>query len=129
MRRPEQVIQRQVVAYLTILERQGKLWFTHIGHGGGGRVRGAILRGLGLKAGVADLMILLPGGRAHFLELKAPGGKMSPKQIDFCDSCNRLGFSYYVADSLDVAKTMVDVWLNDAALVDGRVERVIYHGR
>ena len=33
------------------------------------------------RAGVPDRLVLIPEGRVYFIELKAPGKSMSPKQV------------------------------------------------
>ena len=50
----------------------------------------------GVTAGVSDLIILLPKGRAVFAELKSPDGtsRQSPAQRDFEDTVKALGFEY-----------------------------------
>ena len=55
----------------------------------------------GVMAGVADLVILLPGGQAVFAELKSPdgSGRQSPAQRAFAASVRCLGFDYQLWDS------------------------------
>ncbi len=61
--------------------------------------------GLALKfvspgmAGVPDRLILLPGGRVVFCEVKAPGEKARPLQVHRMEQLQALGFSVYVVDS------------------------------
>jgi hypothetical protein len=56
------------------------------------------LGGLALKwispgcTGVPDRIVLLPGGRVYFVELKAPGGRLSARQIYIQAELSRLGF-------------------------------------
>lgn len=46
--------------------------------------------------GVPDRIILLPGGRIHFVELKRPnGGKYSAMQDKWRDWLHGLGFTYW----------------------------------
>lgn len=48
-------------------------------------------------SGVPDRIILLPGGRIHFVETKRPkGGKLSKLQMWWHDTLNRLGFDYWL---------------------------------
>ena len=48
--------------------------------------------------GVPDRMILLPGGRIAFAELKAPGKSPRPLQVRRMAQLSRLGFRVYVID-------------------------------
>lgn len=44
-------------------------------------------------SGVPDRIVLLPGGRVYFVELKRPkGGQVSPMQRWWADLLRRLGF-------------------------------------
>ena len=55
----------------------------------------------GLKAGVADLIVLLPNGKTVFIECKDEKGRQSDKQISFEQSVSNLGFEYFVVRSLE----------------------------
>lgn len=61
--------------------------------------------GLALKltspniAGVPDRLVLLPGGRVVFVELKAPGQKLRPLQQKRKRQLEALGFRVAVIDS------------------------------
>ena len=44
--------------------------------------------------GVSDQVVMLPDGSTHFVELKAPKGKLSPLQELFRDTCKRLNQKY-----------------------------------
>ena len=48
--------------------------------------------------GMPDRMVLLPGGRIAFAELKAPGRKPRPLQVRRMAQLSRLGFKVYVID-------------------------------
>ena len=84
MNRLEQRFQQTVAAYLDRVLPPGVFW-TAVGHGGGGRVRGAILKSMGLRAGTPDL-IFLYRGQFLGLELKSAKGRVSPAQ----DKCAHL---------------------------------------
>ena len=51
--------------------------------------------------GMPDRLILLPGGRMAFVELKAPGKKPRPLQETRHKLLRRLGFKVYVIDSVE----------------------------
>ena len=48
--------------------------------------------------GVPDRLVLLPGGRAGFIEVKAPGKQMRPNQIKRKGELEALGFLVYCLD-------------------------------
>ena len=112
MRRPEQAIQRAAMRYLGLLEIQGRLLAFHVGNGGyRRRTEAAILKGLGVRAGVADIVIVLPGGRVGFIELKAPGGRLSEAQRGFRDSVRDLGAVWGICSSVDSVQDLVQRWV------------------
>ena len=59
-----------------------------------------ILAGLGSFLGIPDI-IAIKKGRVLFLEIKKPGGKLSPGQIIFRDMILSHGGEYYKIDGLD----------------------------
>lgn len=80
MRRPEQTLQRSVIQFLDAVLPSGA-WAFHIPNGGGrSRVEGAILKGMGVRAGIPDIEIIWQG-RAYWIELKAGRGRASEAQI------------------------------------------------
>lgn len=52
------------------------------------------------RRGVPDIIVVRKG-TVIFLEVKRPGGKLSPDQEDFRADCAREGVQYYVVTSLD----------------------------
>lgn len=67
-----------------------------------GARRQAILVGMGVHPGFADLMVL-SGGNVLFLELKAPKGRLRPSQEAFRDAVRAQGFGWALVRSLDDA--------------------------
>lgn len=67
-----------------------------------GAKRQAILVGMGVQPGFADLIILC-GGRVLFLELKSLKGRLSPAQEAFRDAVLAQGFGWALIRSLDDA--------------------------
>lgn len=59
------------------------------------------------KAGVPDRLVLLPGGRCFFVELKRPGQKLRPLQRFWKEKLEAMGASYYVVDSYEAIDTVV----------------------
>ena len=50
--------------------------------------------------GVPDRLLLFPGGRVAFCEVKAPGEKPRPLQEHRMEQLRALGFPVYVVDSI-----------------------------
>lgn len=48
--------------------------------------------------GMPDRMVMLPGGRICFVEVKAPGKKPRPLQVRRHEQLTALGFRVYVLD-------------------------------
>ncbi len=76
-KQPEQIFQRQVADFLALALPTPGAWFTTIPAGGGGKVRGAILKGMGYKPGTPDMLVIYHG-RAIWLELKT-GRRLASK--------------------------------------------------
>ena len=58
--------------------------------------------------GMPDRLVLLPGGRLAFVELKAPGKKPRPLQMVRHEMLKRLGFAVYVLDDAGEIGAMLD---------------------
>lgn len=58
-------------------------------------------------AGVPDRIVLLPGGRVIFAELKAPGGRLSALQRRRIEELRSLGFVAVVLDSPEAVDRFV----------------------
>ncbi len=103
---PEADLQRAVVAALRFALPKGAIIHhcanevTQPGHRGA--TRQAILVGMGVHAGFADLIIICDG-RPLFLELKSLKGKLSPAQEAFRDAILAQGFGWALVRSLDDA--------------------------
>ncbi|WP_069648965.1 VRR-NUC domain-containing protein [Caloranaerobacter ferrireducens] len=69
--------------------------------------------GLALKftspgiAGVPDRLVLFPGGRTFFVEIKSPGKKLRPLQVKRKKQLEALGFKVYVIDSLEAVEEFI----------------------
>ena len=58
--------------------------------------------------GMPDRLILLPGGKIAFTELKAPGKKPRPLQLARHKTLMGLGFRVYVIDSAEQIGAILD---------------------
>lgn len=106
---PEAQLQRSVIAQLQWRARPG-VWWTHVPLGGlRSKVEAAIFRSLGVRAGCPDLLIVADG-RALFLELKAPGRKLSAAQVECHDALRRAGATVETADNIDMALDQLTAW-------------------
>ena len=56
-----------------------------------------------MPAGFADVMFVMPGGKVAFIEAKAQGGRLSPKQEAFIKKMQLLGCCAGVAHNVDEA--------------------------
>lgn len=61
--------------------------------------------------GVSDRIVCLPDGTTHFVELKRPGGKISPLQAMFARDMDQLNQNYEVLWS----KEEIERWICDHA--------------
>ena len=107
--RPEQLLQLAVVEFLEATLLPAAAWTTFPA-GGGGALRGAILAGLGLRAGWPDIQLLAHGGRYHGLELKSPRGRRSPEQVSRHAEIERAGGRVATVHSLDQVISTLQAW-------------------
>lgn len=67
------------------------------------------LKAMGLLPGIADLCIIFEG-RAHFAEVKTQRGRLSTRQKDFRDLCERFGVPWAIFRSVEEAKRQLEEW-------------------
>jgi hypothetical protein len=58
--------------------------------------------------GVPDRIVVLPGGRVHFVELKAPGRSEKPRQKTVIRELQKLGCSVQKIDSLEGVSLFIE---------------------
>jgi hypothetical protein len=110
---PEQDLHKAVAAYLRVALRPPTIWTT-IGHGGGGKTRGGILKGMGVQPGWPDILIVHPAYNDTWLErnasllpfligieLKAKRGSQSAEQKYMQAAFVAAGGCYVLARSVD----------------------------
>jgi hypothetical protein len=99
----ERQVQRAVLQLLALQAPAGTFTF-HVGNGGYRKpVEAAILKADGVVSGVPDLCIITGGGRAHFLEIKRPGGRLSENQKSCHEKLRAAGAVVMTAAGVDEA--------------------------
>ncbi|PLR84646.1 VRR-NUC domain-containing protein [Bacillus canaveralius] len=63
-------------------------------------------------SGVPDRLVLLPGGRLVFIEMKAPGKALRPLQEKRITNLRQLGFEVFVLDSVATINQFVK-WVDE----------------
>jgi hypothetical protein len=107
--RLEQQLQRAVLDHLAWRGVPNLFWL-HIPNGGRRNpIEAAIFKGLGVVAGVPDL-ILIHGGHVFGLELKTEGGRLSPTQLATHEAMRAAGATVAVAYGIDAALEQLAKW-------------------
>lgn len=106
----EHKIQVQLLDYLVYAARP-EIYYFAIPNQGNRHIRNATkMKAEGVRSGVADLCFMLPGGQVGWMEMKKPGGSMSPTQKTFRDRCDLLGHKWALAKSVDEALEHLTKW-------------------
>ena len=101
----EAKIQVEIVKYLIPLRKQGLLEFFSVpNEAAGNPVRQGQMIAMGLRPGVSDMVLLFPGGRAAFMEVKNETGKQREAQKQFQQMCLSFGFPYRIVRSVSEAR-------------------------
>ena len=58
--------------------------------------------------GVPDRLVLFPGGRLAFVEMKAPGKKLRPLQVRRTEQLIALGFRVFCVDNMNLIGGVLD---------------------
>lgn len=79
-------------------------------------------------AGIPDRLVLLPGGRMCFVELKSPGKKPRPLQLSRCNKLKKLGFQVYVIDRMEqIDEVMEDLLRGETAPPQQQKKEADFH--
>jgi hypothetical protein len=106
---PGAAIQRAVFQHLRLRPAAGIFAF-HPPNGGARRpIEAAILKSLGVTAGVPDI-ITIKDGRTYGLELKAAGGRLTDSQRDAHNALRAAGAEVATADNIDDALHQLEAW-------------------
>lgn len=108
--RPEHKLQCEVIAYWAMYGRPDLKCFA-VANGELRHPTVAMrLKAEGVRPGVADLCVLLDGGRTGWMELKAPRGSLSDEQKGFAASVQRLGHHWACIRSVQDAAYAFSQW-------------------
>jgi hypothetical protein len=106
---PERQLQAALVEHLQ-WRAPPDVWWTHFPAGGRrSRITGAILKAMGAKPGVPDIL-LLARGRLFGLELKSERGRLSSIQVSTHSEMRRAGAVVGTAGSVDEALELLRAW-------------------
>ncbi len=114
MKRPEQIIHKAVADHIRVRGVKGLVWF-HVGQTNyarnrkGKSIQAAINKGLGVRAGVSDL-IFLHRGQFFALELKAPGNTPTEEQYKFLADVEAAGGFSAFSIGIDRALAVLEKW-------------------
>lgn len=95
-------------------------WFHAIPNGGSRgddeksrAIRGGQLKAEGVKTGVSDTLLPVRRGQwsGLYIEMKKPGGKPSPEQIEFGEFVQSQGFGFVVCDHWEKARDIIIQYL------------------
>lgn len=98
----ESVLQAQIVQWLR-WSLPASAFLTAFPAGGGGRVRGAKLKRMGLVPGFPDLLLIW-NGEAYGLEVKTAKGRVSQEQVDCHMQLAKAGMSVVIIRSVAEAE-------------------------
>lgn len=99
----ESELQENTCQLLDVHERMGRLLYFAVPNGGWrNRTVAAKLKAQGVRAGVPDMLVLFPGARIQFWELKRPGSKgpLKKDQLGWQKELEAFGFDHFVIRSL-----------------------------
>lgn len=106
---PEDILQIQIARFLK-LAAPDLLWW-HTPNGGTRRIGEARkFQDMGVRPGVPDMTVILPGGLVGFIELKAGRNGLEPSQKAFATAAVALGAAWALCRSLDEVVTTLTGW-------------------
>jgi sporulation protein YlmC with PRC-barrel domain len=109
MRRPEQTLQRTILSFIHAQYPRALVF--HVPNGGKrGKIEAAIMKSLGVRAGVADLCLHWRGGHTGYLELKSEKGRLSQHQKQFANECAALDIPWACVKSIDEIQSVLKSW-------------------
>jgi hypothetical protein len=105
--RPERAIQIAIKKHLALYG----IVVVHVpNEGKRTTIAGRLIKQEGVLPGFPDLVLLAPGGRVAFVEVKAPGGRLSDRQRECHAMLARLGHNVLTADNQDAVVNALKTW-------------------
>jgi hypothetical protein len=102
-------IQAAIVEWVRLVA-PGVLIFAVPNGGLRSKAEAARLKWTGVLAGVPDLVMIAPGGRAFFLETKTATGRLSDEQRDIMAVLGKLGAPFMTVTSIEDVRRAFDLW-------------------
>lgn len=110
MQKAEEQLQISVVELLAATAAPSVRYW-HVPNGGKrSKPEAARFKQMGVKAGVADLVISMPGCRTGYMEIKAANGRLTEEQENFLAAMAANGNLTAVVRSLDEAVSILTNW-------------------
>lgn len=107
----EDQIQRAVASYLKLALRDSECLWWHVPNGEYRSPKTAAkLKAFGVRPGVPDISLILPGGYPAFIELKAAKGVLSPAQKAFRDEAIAKGALWALCRSVEEVAITLNNW-------------------
>lgn len=113
---PEAQLQRAVFEHIGWRAVPGTFAFHPANGGLRSKAEASILRGLGVRAGLPDVVCFRAGLAPVCIELKrpssarSPAGRLSPAQLECHEALKRAGVIVAVADNIDSALDLLISW-------------------
>jgi hypothetical protein len=107
--RPEDIIQRAVFEHLRLRSAPGIFSFHPANGGARSPIEAKILKGLGVRAGVPDV-IAIHHGRVYAIEIKTENGRATGAQLQAIEDIRRAGGHAEICRGLDHALAQLETW-------------------
>jgi hypothetical protein len=108
-RNAEARIQAAIVEWIRLVAPS--LIAFHVPNGGyRTKAEAARMKWIGVLAGIPDIVVLGLDGRCWLIEVKAPGGSLSPDQCVIRDRCVAMRVPFVVAKSIDDVRQAFRLW-------------------
>lgn len=108
-RRPEDVLQKSIVEFVRAVAPDCLL-FSVPNASKRSIPEAMMLRATGMMAGIPDLVLVQPGGRVHFFEVKPRSKTLSEKQKAIRDRLITMGVDCATVSSIEDVRTCLKAW-------------------